>query len=152
MSVTPVQTTLAAAYQSGSTTERIPQRTLGQEDFLKLLVAQLSSQDPLNPQKDTEFIAQMASFSALEQAKSMQAEMRQLRSEQQFLLANSMLGARVELLTSSGEIIAGPVEAVLWEDGAPRMMVAGQVYDMSEIRSVALLTPSTNPETKTNSL
>ncbi len=145
MPVTPVQTSLAAAYQSEATTARIPQRTLGQEDFLKLLVAQLSAQDPLNPQKDTEFIAQMASFSALEQARSMQAEMSRLRSEQQFLLANSMLGARVELLTSSGEVTAGPVEAVLWDNGAPRMVVAGQVYDMNEIRSVALLTPNPNP-------
>lgn len=147
MAVTPVSSSLAAAYASGEAAARIPQRTLGQEDFLKLLVAQLSAQDPLNPQKDTEFIAQMASFSALEQARSMQAEMSRLRSEQQFLLANSMLGARVELLTSSGDITSGPVEAVLWEDGAPRMVVAGQIYDMSEIRSVALLHPAPNPQT-----
>lgn len=146
MPVTPVPSTLAAAYPGESATARIPQRTLGQEDFLKLLIAQLSAQDPLNPQKDTEFIAQMASFSALEQARSMQAEMSRLRSEQQFLLANSMLGARVELLTSQGAATAGPVEAVLWDDGAPKIVVAGQIYDMSEIRSVALLTPNPNPQ------
>jgi flagellar basal-body rod modification protein FlgD len=146
MPVTPIQSSPAAAYQDPTTTARIPQRTLGQEDFLKLLVAQLSAQDPLNPQKDTEFIAQMASFSALEQARSMQSEMSRLRSEQQFLLANSMLGARVELLTQSGEVTSGPVEAVLWDNGAPRMVVAGQVYDMSEIRSVALFTPNPNPQ------
>ena len=146
MPVSAVQTSPAAAWQDQATTARIPQRTLGQEDFLKLLVAQLSAQDPLNPQKDTEFIAQMASFSALEQARSMQTEMSRLRSEQQFLLANSMLGAHVELLTSSGEITSGRVEAVLWQEGAPRMVVGGQPFDMSEIRSVALLTPNPNPQ------
>ena len=48
----------------GSSSAEIP---LGKVDFLRLLVTQLSHQDPLNPMKDTEFVAQLAQFSSLEQ-------------------------------------------------------------------------------------
>ena len=43
------------------------EKTLGQEDFLTILITQLSNQDPTQPMKDTEFIAQMAQFSSVQQ-------------------------------------------------------------------------------------
>jgi len=54
-----------------SSASRAVTNELGQDAFLKLLIAQLANQDPLNPMDDREFIAQMAQFSALEQMTQM---------------------------------------------------------------------------------
>lgn len=47
--------------------KRTPKNSLGKDDFMKLFIAQMQSQDPLNPQDSTQMAAQMAQFNGLEQ-------------------------------------------------------------------------------------
>jgi flagellar basal-body rod modification protein FlgD len=59
---------------TGNDSAPIPrQKELGRDAFLQLLTTQLAHQDPLQPQADTEFIAQLAQFSSLEQLTTMRA-------------------------------------------------------------------------------
>ena len=122
------------------TTSRIPVKSLGQDDFLKLLVAQLGNQDPMNPKSDTDFIAQMAQFSSLEQSKSMQADISRLQ-------AVSLLGQQVNLIQTNqqGEetLIRGTVSAVQMEAGKPKIVVDGQSYELNTLQAVTLVQPQT---------
>ena len=61
----------AAPEATGATSNRLTSDTLGRDAFLQLLTTQLAHQDPLQPQGDTEFIAQLATFSSLEQLTQM---------------------------------------------------------------------------------
>lgn len=124
------------------TEARLPVKTLGQDDFLKLLIAQLTTQDPLSPQKDTEFISQMASFSSLEQTRSMQADIARLRADQQVLQANSLLGRTVEVQVDEVTRTSGLVSAVLMEAGKPNVVVGDQSYDLSKVIVIAPATVS----------
>ena len=54
-------------------------KDLGKDTFLKLLVTQLEHQDPLQPQENSEFLAQLAQFTSLESLQSIQSEVGQLR-------------------------------------------------------------------------
>src|SRR5437762_7840262 len=119
MDLSPITTVTSSA----AAAERVPIQTLGQNDFLKLLVTQMTSQDPLNPQKDTEFIAQMAQFSVLEQSKTMQADMAQLCTQQQLAQASAMIGQTVQLELAPDVTSRGIVAAVQIDGSTPKLIV-----------------------------
>ena len=146
MSITGVSPELSLMPQAPDVpvSSRVPSQTLDQDDFLRLVVAQMVNQDPLKPQADTQFIAQLAQFTVLEQTKSMQAELARLRTEQQLLQANALLGRVVALQDAQGALIEGPVSAVLVTDGTPQIVVHGRPYALSALLRVepAVANPS----------
>src|SRR5690554_1424830 len=140
MVTTVTETAAGPAAKAGSAAS-----ILGKDDFLKLLITELRYQDPLDPMKDRDFIAQMAQFSTLEQMQSLH----QINRVQQAtsLLGRAVLaekteegipeqiygrvsgvrttGDRVLLTLDSGrEIEAGEVVSVLDEDGLAQYLAA----------------------------
>jgi flagellar basal-body rod modification protein FlgD len=114
---------------SGDGSARIPQQTLGQDDFLKLLVTKMQSQDPMNPQADTEFISQMAQFSSLENSKSMQSDI-------QSLSATGMLGRAVTIKGDTSDV-AGVVTSISIKNGTPKIEVNGHDYDLDQVTDIS---------------
>jgi flagellar basal-body rod modification protein FlgD len=121
---------------AASTASRVPQKILGQNDFLKLLAKQFQTQDPMKPMEDTAFIAQMAQFSSLEQAGAMSKDLAQLRADQQRVTANSYLGHRVTVDAGSGTTVAGDVTAVDSSGAAPQLVINGAAFPLSAVLRV----------------
>lgn len=108
---------------------------LGKDDFLKLLVAQMQNQDPMNPMDNKESIAQLASFSSLEQMTNIATAMNTLSesmsnfSQQSSLIQGAaLIGKWVSGVDSDSKednviSIEGTVESVKWHDGDPKLQI-----------------------------
>jgi len=113
---------------------RQPQQNLGKDDFLKILITQLSYQDPTSPMEDKEFIAQMAQFSTLEQMMSMAKDFSLLTAMLMGNEASTALGKNVELVEGE-RTIQGMVQAVSRGD-IPQVLVNGNFYKWDQVTKV----------------
>jgi flagellar basal-body rod modification protein FlgD len=111
---------------------------MGKNDFLKLFVAQLQHQDPMNPMEDSDFMGQMASFSTLEQVSNMASENAKIAQNLSSNTAIGLIGRTVTYTDADDVSHTGRVESVKTTDGKPSLTVGGvENIDPSSITQVA---------------
>ena len=104
---------------TNAATERLG---LSQEDFLEVLLAQLSFQDPLDPLDNKDFMAQLAQFTSLEQDRQANDKLDTLLIFGSAGQAISLLGRTVQVQTNTGEVV-GQVVSTAVRDGAPALLI-----------------------------
>ncbi len=113
---------------------------MGKDDFLKILIMQLKTQDPMSPMQDRDFIAQMAQFSSVEQMGNVASEMKLLR--QSLGSVSSMIGKKVEWgvydpIQKKVQLKTGVVEAITMRDGEQFAKVGSDLVKLSEITKIS---------------
>ncbi len=111
-------------------------RGLGKDDFLRLLVAQLRNQDPLQPLADREFVAQLAQFSALEQMHNVSQAVAELARRQEAAAAFALIGRRVRVQGEDGGTAEGVVAGVRREGNSFVLLVEGRAYALDQLVEV----------------
>ena len=134
-----ISSTLASNPRSNTIAEQGKRdgATMQMDDFLQLLTAQISNQDPLEPMKDTEFISQMANIASLEQMEQFSKGFETFADSQKDMVAQAYLGRQVNV-TDGERSISGVVDAVdKAEDGQISVQVNGQSYNPQDITRVS---------------
>jgi flagellar basal-body rod modification protein FlgD len=131
-SITTTPTTTSAQSTDGANKVA----SLGKDDFLKLLVAQLQHQDPMAPTDNAEYMGQLAQFSTLEQITNVGEEMKRMRASSQVDQAVAMIGKNVGYLLADGTAAQGLVEAVSIDEGEINLKVGGVEISPSAVTSV----------------
>ena len=116
--------TIDPSYYLTNNETREPSNQLGKDEFLKILMVQLQNQDPLNPLEDQDFIAQMATFSSLEQLMNMSKTLEAMAQNQLIspvVQYSHMIGKEVIYISENGtngrETVTSKVKAVSQKDG-----------------------------------
>ncbi len=106
---------------------------LGKDAFLQLLVCQIQNQDPLNPQDDTQFVSQLATFSQLEQMQNLNAS---YEKSQAFSLIGKDVIINTEDSTGKETQVSGKVQYVNASGANVQIYVNGELYDLDDLYAV----------------
>lgn len=117
--------------------------TIDQEDFIRLFLAQLQFQDPLEPVDNREFLAQLAQFSALEQSRQLSENTASMLAMSASDQAVGLLNRQVDL-TNLGVTRSGTVVAVQFGSAGPELSVrdaTGSVSTGIRLSQISLIKP-----------
>jgi flagellar basal-body rod modification protein FlgD len=114
---------------------------IGLQDFLKILLTQLTYQDPLKPMDNQEFMAQIAQFTTLEQTQQLNGKIDALLSTQASLQSVGLIGRTVDITTTTGTA-TGTVSALSLSGDTPSISIVTQqgasINDVSLSQIVAV--------------
>lgn len=125
------QTSTSASSLSKSTKSS---DALDKEDFLKLLVAQMQYQDPLEPTSNTEYISQFATFSELEQMQNVSNSMDMYRASN--LVGQTVIMKVTNKSTGETSEIMGRVDYVMYEGSKAYLSINGELYSIDDLDTV----------------
>lgn len=128
-----------SSYSNKSSTTRQTSSLLDKDAFLRLLVEQLKNQDPMNPQDSSEFLAQMAQFTIVEQLTNLNEEITEgisrLILSQEMAEASGLLGKQVGIETEDGTV-NGLVEKIVVSEEGIKIFVNGNSYDLVNVTEI----------------
>lgn len=107
--------------------------------FLRLLGSQMKNQNPLEPMKDTEFVAQMAQFSQLEQMTSLASNIKALNMSSQLSQGAALVGREITYVPEGSIVpVTGRVDKMVLENGGrtSALVVSGVRVDISQVAEV----------------
>jgi flagellar basal-body rod modification protein FlgD len=130
---------------NSSNTSSTPQAaSIGQDDFLRIMLTQLRFQDPLKPVDNQQFVAQLAQFSALEINRQQSDKVDTLLTINNGDQAIGLIGKNVEVASDNfGTSQAGEVTAVSFTSGGPLLTVKTSTTTLVDVKlsSVSLVRP-----------
>lgn len=110
------------------------QSSIDKDAFLKLFVAQLRHQDPLDPMTNTDFVTQLAQFSSVEQLSNLNTNISLMLEIQALSQASQLIGFRVEAYDPQIEAtIEGIVEEVRWDSGNLYLLVDKRLVPLTSL-------------------
>ena len=132
----PVAKLLAPPAPVAGTVAKTPGEEMGKDTFLKLLVAQLKYQNPLEPTDSAEFMAQTAQFTVVEKLDALTKTNAELLSTNRALGASSLLGQSVVSAGPNGDDVVAKVTGVRFDVAGPVLLTGDTEVSLAAVKEV----------------
>jgi flagellar basal-body rod modification protein FlgD len=113
---------------TANSTEQSSKTAVDYQSFLKLLVAEMKNQDPTNPMDSTQYVAQLAAFSQVEQSVQINTKLDQLLQSSSLAQADALIGRTVT--SADGKVTGKVAEVRLLSDGIVAVLEGGKEITM----------------------
>ena len=111
-------------------------RDVGMDDFLKLLIAELQNQDPMEPMDNAAMLEQIGQIRSIESNERMTETLEAVQLGQNMGTASNLIGRTVAAMTADGTRVSGRVDRVSIQDGLPKLEIGGQVVELKNLEAI----------------
>lgn len=137
----------SSSSNSSANTDRMNELTM--TDFIKMMVAELENQDPMNPMSNTDMLSQISQIRQITSNDKLTTSIESLTMGQALSTASGLIGKTIVGVNSLGKEITGTVDKVTIENGVPKLYVGSSIVEWSNVTSVVNNDSSKGSETGT---
>ncbi|HLF93247.1 MAG TPA: flagellar hook capping FlgD N-terminal domain-containing protein [Planctomycetota bacterium] len=127
---------VSSATAAGGIPSASSRASISRDQFLKILVSELTSQDPLEPMNNNDFIQQLVGLQSLEQTANLTDSLSSFERFMQMSSGSTMIGKSVKGLAANGEQVQGVVTKVVLENGTVNVVVGSRKVPVDSITEI----------------
>ena len=127
---------IAGADKAGVITKASERASISRDQFLQILVAELSSQSPLDPLDNGQFMQQLVGLQGLEQTAALTDSLKTFERFLQMSSGSTLIGRKVKGLSTSGENVEGTVSKVVLENDKVHLVVGPHKVQVNSVTEI----------------
>ena len=115
---------------------KVTSTALDSNQFMQILMAQLTHQNPLEPMDSNEMMSQFSQLNSLQELRDIHSAMDKVSVTNQTTYLASLIGKTVKVNRPDGKILEGVVEGVIANKDNPQIRVGNQTVDLSDVLEI----------------
>jgi flagellar basal-body rod modification protein FlgD len=105
-------------------------------DFIKMMVAELENQDPMEPMSNTEMLQQISQIRSITSNDQLTSSIEALTLGQSLSTASSLIGKKVTGVDTLNETVTGTVDKVKIESGEAKLYVGSSIINVGNVTAI----------------
>ena len=128
---------LTNSLQAGTLNGASDRAAITRDEFMQLLIAEMTTQDPLEPMETSEFMQQLVGLQTLEQTAALTDSLHSFQQFMELSSGSALIGRTASALTPTGELISGEVTSVVLDGGQVNVIIGSQSVPLGSILEIA---------------